>query len=95
MESRGRQTTRPHQPCFLLAGSGWNMTQERIDTCSELDVAILTRAPPSRDVPFVKRLPATSVRLGAGVDDCRGSSGPCGNGDMLERAMLRTNADAA
>jgi hypothetical protein len=71
------------------------MTQERIDTCSELGVAILTRAPPSRDVPFVKRLPATSVRLGAGADDCRGSSGPCGNGDMLERAMLRTNADAA
>ncbi|MGE6738915.1 amidohydrolase family protein [Allorhizobium pseudoryzae] len=73
---------------FCLAASDWNMTQGLIDTCAELDVPILTTAPPSRDVPSLKRLHAAGVRFGAGVDGFRDTWGPYGNGDMLERAML-------
>ena len=49
---------------------------------------ILTTAPPSREVPSLKRLRAAGVRFGAGVDGFRDTWGPYGNGDMLERAML-------
>lgn len=73
---------------FCLAASDWNMTQVLIDTCAELDIPILTTAPPSRDVPSLKRLHAAGVRFGAGVDGFRDTWGPYGNGDMLERAML-------
>lgn len=73
---------------FCLGAPDWNMTQALIDTCAELDVPILTTAPPSREVPSLKRLRAAGVRFGAGVDGFRDTWGPYGNGDMLERAML-------
>lgn len=73
---------------FCLAASDWNATQALIDSCAELDIAILTTAPPSREVPSLKRLHAAGVRFGAGVDGFRDTWGPYGNGDMLERAML-------
>ncbi|NWJ23960.1 amidohydrolase family protein [Rhizobium sp. RM] len=73
---------------FCLGHSDWNMTQGLIDTCAELDVPILTTAPPSREVPSLKRLRAAGVRFGAGVDGFRDTWGPYGNGDMLERSML-------
>lgn len=73
---------------FCLALPDWNVSQALIDTCAELDVPILTTAPPSREVPSLKRLHAAGVRFGAGVDGFRDTWGPYGNGDMLERAML-------
>ncbi|MGV8938727.1 MAG: amidohydrolase family protein [Allorhizobium sp.] len=73
---------------FCLGDPDWNITQALIDTCAELDVPILTTAPPSREVPSLKRLHAAGVRFGAGVDGFRDTWGPYGNGDMLERAML-------
>ncbi len=73
---------------FCLGHSDWNMTQALIDTCAELDVPILTTAPPSHVVPSLKRLRAAGVRFGAGIDGFRDTWGPYGNGDMLERAML-------
>lgn len=73
---------------FCLGMPDWNVSQGLIDTCAELDVPILTTAPPSREVPSLKRLRATGVRFGAGVDGFRDTWGPYGNGDMLERAML-------
>nr|AGU11417.1 Amidohydrolase [uncultured organism] len=73
---------------FCLALPDWNISQALIDTCAELDVPILTTAPPSRDIPSLKRLHAAGVRFGAGVDGFRDTWGPYGNGDMLERAML-------
>lgn len=73
---------------FCLAASDWNATQALIDSCAELDIAILTTAPPSREVPSLKRLHAAGVKFGAGVDGFRDTWGPYGNGDMLERAML-------
>lgn len=73
---------------FCLGYPDWNMTQALIDTCAELDVPILTTAPPSREVPSLKRLRSAGVRFGAGVDGFRDTWGPYGNGDMLERAML-------
>lgn len=73
---------------FCLGHGDWTMTQALIDTCAELDVPILTTAPPSREVPSLKRLRAAGVRFGAGVDGFRDTWGPYGNGDMLERAML-------
>jgi cytosine/adenosine deaminase-related metal-dependent hydrolase len=73
---------------FCLALPDWNISQALIDTCAELDVPILTTAPPSREIPSLKRLHAAGVRFGAGVDGFRDTWGPYGNGDMLERAML-------
>ncbi len=73
---------------FCLGAPDWNMTQGLIDTCAELDVPILTTAPPSREVPSLRRLRAAGVRFGAGVDGFRDTWGPYGNGDMLERTML-------
>lgn len=73
---------------FCLALPDWNISQGLIDSCAELDVPILTTAPPSRDVPSLKRLHSAGVRFGAGVDGFRDTWGPYGNGDMLERAML-------
>jgi cytosine/adenosine deaminase-related metal-dependent hydrolase len=73
---------------FCLALPDWNISQALIDSCGELDVPILTTAPPSRDTPSLKRLHAAGVRFGAGVDGFRDTWGPYGNGDMLERAML-------
>jgi cytosine/adenosine deaminase-related metal-dependent hydrolase len=73
---------------FCLGLPDWNVSQALIDTCGELDVPILTTAPPSREVPSLKRLHAAGVRFGAGVDGFRDTWGPYGNGDMLERAML-------
>lgn len=73
---------------FCLGMPDWNVSQALIDTCAELDVPILTTAPPSREVPSLKRLRAAGVRFGAGVDGFRDTWGPYGNGDMLERAML-------
>ncbi len=73
---------------FCLGHPDWNMTQALIDTCAELDVPILTTAPPSREVPSLRRLRAAGVRFGAGVDGFRDTWGPYGNGDMLERSML-------
>ena len=73
---------------FCLGIPDWNVSQALIDTCAELDVPILTTAPPSREVPSLKRLHAAGVRFGAGVDGFRDTWGPYGNGDMLERAML-------
>lgn len=73
---------------FCLALPDWNASQALIDTCAELDVPILTTAPPSREVPSLKRLRSAGVRFGAGVDGFRDTWGPYGNGDMLERAML-------
>ncbi|ACM29403.1 amidohydrolase family protein [Agrobacterium rhizogenes] len=73
---------------FCLGHPDWNMTQGLIDTCAELDIPILTTAPPSRETPSLKRLLAAGVRFGAGVDGFRDTWGPYGNGDMLERAML-------
>lgn len=73
---------------FCLGDQDWNMTQALIDTCAELDIPILTTAPPSIETPSLKRLAAAGVRFGAGVDGFRDTWGPYGNGDMLERAML-------
>jgi len=73
---------------FCLGDPDWNMTQALIDTCAELDVPILTTAPPSREVPSLRRLRSAGVRFGAGVDGFRDTWGPYGNGDMLERSML-------
>jgi cytosine/adenosine deaminase-related metal-dependent hydrolase len=73
---------------FCLGDPDWNMTQGLIDTCAELDVPILTTAPPSREVPSLRRLRYAGVRFGAGVDGFRDTWGPYGNGDMLERSML-------
>lgn len=73
---------------FCLGLPDWNVSQALIDTCAELDVPIFTTAPPSREVPSLKRLHAAGVRFGAGVDGFRDTWGPYGNGDMLERAML-------
>ncbi|WP_296038916.1 amidohydrolase family protein [uncultured Agrobacterium sp.] len=73
---------------FCLGHPDWNMTQALIDTCAELDVPILTTAPPSREVPSLRRLRTAGVRFGAGVDGFRDTWGPYGNGDMLERSML-------
>jgi cytosine/adenosine deaminase-related metal-dependent hydrolase len=73
---------------FCLGLPDWNVSQALIDTCAELDVPILTTAPPSREVPSLKRLRSAGVRFGAGVDGFRDTWGPYGNGDMLERAML-------
>lgn len=73
---------------FCLGDPDWNMTQALIDACAELDIPILTTAPPSREVPSLKRLRSAGVRFGAGVDGFRDTWGPYGNGDMLERAML-------
>lgn len=73
---------------FCLGMPDWNASQALIDQCAELDVPILTTAPPSREVPALKRLHAAGVRFGAGVDGFRDTWGPYGNGDMLERAML-------
>lgn len=73
---------------FCLGHGDWTMTQSLIGTCAELDVPILTTAPPSREVPSLKRLQAAGVRFGAGVDGFRDTWGPYGNGDMLERTML-------
>ena len=73
---------------FCLGMPDWNAAQSLIDQCAELDVPILTTAPPSREVPSLKRLHAAGVRFGAGVDGFRDTWGPYGNGDMLERAML-------
>ena len=73
---------------FCLGMPDWNVSQALIDTCAELDVPILTTAPPSREVPSLKRLRVAGVRFGAGVDGFRDTWGPYGNGDMLERAML-------
>jgi cytosine/adenosine deaminase-related metal-dependent hydrolase len=73
---------------FCLGLPDWNVSQALIDACAELDVPIFTTAPPSREVPSLKRLHAAGVRFGAGVDGFRDTWGPYGNGDMLERAML-------
>jgi cytosine/adenosine deaminase-related metal-dependent hydrolase len=73
---------------FCLGLPDWNVSQALIDTCAELDVPILTTAPPSREVPSLKRLRSAGVRFGAGVDGFRDTWGPYGNGDMLERSML-------
>jgi cytosine/adenosine deaminase-related metal-dependent hydrolase len=73
---------------FCLGLPDWNVSQALIDTCAELDVPILTTAPPSREVPSLKRLHSAGVRFGAGVDGFRDTWGPYGNGDMLERSML-------
>lgn len=73
---------------FCLGDPDWTMTQGLIDACVELDIPILTTAPPSREVPSLKRLLAAGVRFGAGLDGFRDTWGPYGNGDMLERAML-------
>ncbi|MBP2561876.1 cytosine/adenosine deaminase-related metal-dependent hydrolase [Neorhizobium galegae] len=73
---------------FCLGDPDWNATQALIDTCAELDVPILTTAPPSREVPSLRRLRSAGVRFGAGIDGFRDTWGPYGNGDMLERAML-------
>ncbi|CZT36974.1 amidohydrolase family protein [Rhizobium sp. 9140] len=73
---------------FCLGHSDWKATQAMIDTCADLDIPILTTAPPSREVPSLQRLKAAGVRFGAGVDGFRDTWGPYGNGDMLERTML-------
>jgi cytosine/adenosine deaminase-related metal-dependent hydrolase len=73
---------------FCLGDADWTMTQGLIDSCAELDIAILTTAPPSIETPSLKRLVAAGVHFGAGVDGFRDTWGPYGNGDMLERAML-------
>lgn len=73
---------------FCLGMPDWNASQALIDTCAELDVPIFTTAPPSREVPSLRRLRSAGVRFGAGVDGFRDTWGPYGNGDMLERSML-------
>lgn len=73
---------------FCLGAADYIRTQALIDTCADLDIAILTTAPASRDVPAVKRLDAAGVKLGAGNDGFRDTWGPYGTGDMLERAMF-------
>ena len=73
---------------FCLGAPDWNVTQGLIDTCAELDIPILTTAPPSCETPSLKRLAEAGIRFGAGIDGFRDTWGPYGNGDMLERAML-------
>lgn len=73
---------------FCLGDCEWTVSQALIDQCAELDVPILTTAPPSRNAPSLRRLAQAGVRFGAGVDGFRDTWGPYGNGDMLERAML-------
>ncbi|TNM63509.1 amidohydrolase family protein [Aliirhizobium smilacinae] len=88
IRARGMQGKVAVSHAFCLGLPDWNVSQALIDTCAELDVPILTTAPPSREVPSLKRLRAAGVRFGAGVDGFRDTWGPYGNGDMLERAML-------
>ncbi|RWR07470.1 amidohydrolase [Paenirhodobacter populi] len=79
---------------FCLGAPDWNMTQGLIDDCATLDLPVLTTAPPSREVPSLQRLLAAGVRFGAGLDGFRDTWGPYGNGDMLERAMLRKRCNS-
>lgn len=73
---------------FCLGMPDWQRTQGLIDRLAALDIRILTTAPPSREVPSLRRLAEAGVKLGAGNDGFRDTWGPYGTGDMLERAMF-------
>lgn len=55
---------------------------------ADLDVVIVTTAPPSRPVPPVAACRAAGVRVVGGNDGIRDTWTPYGSPDMLERAML-------
>lgn len=87
-EAMGMQGRVAVSHAFCLGMADHLRTQGLIERCAALDIRILTTAPPSREVPSVKRLAAAWVKLGAGNDGFRDTWGPYGSGDMLERAML-------
>jgi cytosine deaminase len=58
------------------------------DRLAELDISIMTCAPPHTTAPPVAWLRSRGVNVCSGSDGIRDAWGPMGNGDMLERAML-------
>ncbi len=58
------------------------------DRLAELDISIMTCAPPHTTVPPVAWLRSRGVNVCSGSDGIRDAWSPMGNGDMLERAML-------
>jgi cytosine/adenosine deaminase-related metal-dependent hydrolase len=73
---------------FCLGMNDRDRTDGLIERLAALDIRILTTAPPSREVPSVRRLQDAGVKIGAGNDGFRDTWGPYGTGDMLERAMF-------
>lgn len=79
---------------FCLGMQDYPRVEAMLERLASLDVAIMTTAPTSSPAPFVKRLDAHGIRIGAGNDGIQDTWGPYGNGDMLERAKfvgLRNN----
>lgn len=58
------------------------------DRLAELQISIMTCAPPHVTVPPVAMLRSRGVNVCSGSDGIRDAWSPMGNGDMLERAML-------
>jgi len=58
------------------------------DRLAELDISIMTCAPPHTTAPPVAWLRSRGVNVCSGSDGIRDAWSPMGNGDMLERAML-------
>jgi cytosine deaminase len=58
------------------------------DRLAELNISIMTCAPPHTAVPPVAWLRSRGVNVCSGSDGIRDAWSPMGNGDMLERAML-------
>ncbi|MDI1247188.1 MAG: amidohydrolase family protein [Rhodoferax sp.] len=58
------------------------------DRLAELQISIMTCAPPHVTVPPVTMLRSRGVNVCSGSDGIRDAWSPMGNGDMLERAML-------
>ena len=58
------------------------------DRLAELQISIMTCAPPHVTVPPVAMLRSRGVNVCSGSDGIRDCWSPMGNGDMLERAML-------
>ncbi|MFZ4285097.1 amidohydrolase family protein [Variovorax sp. HJSM1_2] len=58
------------------------------DRLAELNISVMTCAPPAVTVPPVAMLRSRGVNVCSGSDGIRDAWSPMGNGDMLERAML-------
>lgn len=73
---------------FCLGDIAENERDALLRRMADLDVVIVTTAPPSRPVPPVAACRAAGVRVVGGNDGIRDTWTPYGSPDMLERAML-------
>ncbi|MGE8686662.1 MAG: amidohydrolase family protein [Achromobacter sp.] len=73
---------------FCLGGVDAKRLDGLLTRLAELDVALLTTAPPSRPVPAVRACREAGVTLFGGNDGIRDTWTPYGSPDMLARATL-------